>query len=89
MYPFKLRIKDPELIKVFQQLERQRIVPVVTPDISRKIAWKLKPIRPDIFIGNDSHNRRSAIGVLPSVKVETKFREPDSKVLDIIFKKIF
>jgi hypothetical protein len=89
MYPFKIRIKDPELIEVYKRLEHDRIVEISNSSLSRQIGWDLKPIRKDIFIGLDSRYKNPHIALKPRVTLEMIPLNEEKTVFNLMFKKLF
>jgi len=71
-YPFKITIKDDEMQKVFIRLMTDRNCKLPNKNMAKKLGWKLKPIRKDIFIARDvSYNNDSILGIKdPFVKVK-------------------
>lgn len=86
MYPFKIRVFDPELISILTRLEQQRLVEIPNRSISVKLTWNLKPIRPDLFLGQDSRYKNTCLGLKPFLIMETSPAKGHS--LDVIFKKL-
>ena len=84
-YPFKIKTFDPLEINIFQRLEQQRLADLPSDrTTSMKLTWKLKPIRPDIFIGRDSRYHNSIIGLKPFLNIETQH---NGNGLEVIFSK--
>jgi len=69
MYPFVIKITEPNLIKIYQRLEQDRIVqlPKYT---SKKITWQLKPIRPNIVLASDKRYNERWLSLKPDLKLE-------------------
>ena len=86
LYPFRVRIKDPELATVLKMVSQRRAAKIKTPSIARKAGHKLKPIRKDVFIGSDNRYYRSFISLPPELDLECI---PKGKGYDFIFKNIF
>ena len=71
-YPYRLRIKDPELNKILTRLAHDRTV-TINGDKSalKKLSYKISPIRKDIFIGWDNRTYESNISLKnPMLKLE-------------------
>ena len=83
-YPFKVIIKDTEMQKVFIRLMTDRNSKIPTKNMARKLGWKIKPIRSDIFIARDlTYNNDSIIGLKdPFLKIKQNKKT-------FIFDKIF
>lgn len=86
MYPFKIRISDPEIGILFQRLQHNHSVKVPSKSISNKITWKLRPIRPDIVLGPDSRYRETHLSLGEGMDLEVM---RNGNIFDIIFKKLF
>lgn len=89
MYPYKIRIfqNEPQFLNILKQLEQDRVAPVPFRGLSTKITHKLKPIRPDIFLGPDSRYRDTYVALKPQLTLELK---PIGKNgYEAIFKKLF
>jgi len=71
-YPFKITIKDDEMQKIFIKLMVNRNSTIPDKNLSKKIGWKIKPIRSDVFIARDlTYSNDSIIGIKdPFVKVK-------------------
>jgi len=77
MYPYKIRITEPNLEKLLDRLAKDRTV-TIKKDKSdiRKISWKIKPIRDDIFIGFDMRTYDSNISLKnPQIRIEKKGKD--------------
>ena len=86
MYPFKIRINNPELMKIMERVEHNRIVELPSRSLSTMITWKLKPIRPDLVLGYDNRYQKTYFALKPFVTLQTK---KNNKSMDLIFKKLF
>jgi len=89
LYPFKIKINDSEVIDVLKRLEHDGIVYIPSHSLGTKLTWKLKPIRPDIFMGQDSRYKDTYIALKPHMKIKITPCKKSDKVFDIIFKKLF
>jgi len=69
MYPFNLKIKEPELIKIYLRLEQDHIVKLPN-NISQRISWQLKPIRHDVFLGSDRKYNDKYLALKPNLRFE-------------------
>ena len=85
-YPFHVRIYDPDLCNVLKIMSKKRVVKIPEKDIARRISRKLKPIREDIYIGNDRGYGRSFIGISPDIDIDF---EEFERYSDFIFKTLF
>ena len=52
-YPFKIVVKDENMLKIFHRLQKNRISKIPDGKLSRSIGWKIKPIRKDVRITRD------------------------------------
>ena len=86
LYPFRVRIKDPDLAQVLKMVSERRASSIKKPGTARKAGHKLKPIRKDIFIGHDNRYYRSFISLPPEIDLECL---PKGKAYDFIFKNTF
>jgi hypothetical protein len=87
MYPYRIRIFDPELIKIFERLSESRIVEIPRDrSISTQITWKIRPIRHDLFIGDDKRGNKKFFALSPQMTLLTK---KNKKGLDLEFRKLF
>jgi hypothetical protein len=77
MYPYKIRIKEPDLEKLMDRLTKDRTLTVgCDKNNIRKLGHKFKPIRQDIFIGFDSKTYNSNISLInPMLKIEKKGKD--------------
>ncbi|GAG93171.1 unnamed protein product [marine sediment metagenome] len=83
LYPFKIRIKEPDLIPLYKLLSERRAVRIPDKQTSIKIGCKLSPIRQDVFLGPDSKYRRSFLSLPPELDL---IAIPCGKAYDFIFK---
>lgn len=67
MYPFHIKIKEPEFIKIYLRLEQDHIVKLPN-NISQRISWQLKPIRHDVFLGRDRKYNDKYLALKPGLK---------------------
>jgi len=67
LYPFKVRIKDPEMCKVFLIVNQRRSSKIPSNSVALKIGKKIKPIRKDIYLGQDRRYNRSFIALPPEL----------------------
>lgn len=86
LYPFKVRIKDPELARVLIMVNERRVAKIPNIQISQKVGQKLKPIRRDIIIGNDRRYNKNFIALPPELNLDFI---PKGKAYDFIFRNIF
>jgi len=86
IYPFKVRIKDPELARVLIMVNERRASKILDPGTARKAGIKLKPIRKDVFIGCDNRYYKSFIALPPELDLDIIKK---GKGYDFIFKNIF
>ena len=72
MYPYRIRITEPNLEKIMDRLTKDRTVTVHSEkSYIRKLSWKMKPIRRDIFIGFDTRTYDSNISLKnPEIRIE-------------------
>lgn len=77
MYPYRIRIKDPSIEKILDELAKDRTVTITDDKTSLlKLAHKMKPIRKDIFIGFDRKNYDSNISLKKKdLKIEKKGKD--------------
>ena len=81
MYPYRTRIKEPNLEKLMDRLLKDRTLTVgCNKNDIRKLGYKLKPIRQDIFIGFDSKTYES------NISIKNPFLKMEKKGKDYIFK---
>ena len=52
-YPYKITIKDENMLKVFHRLEKDRVSKINDKNLCKSIGWKIKPIRKDVRITRD------------------------------------
>jgi len=86
LYPFKVRIKDPQLAGVLKMVSTKRAVRIPNNNVAKRAGIKLKPIRRDVFIGTDNRYYKSFIGLPPELDLEF-IKKGNS--YDFIFKNIF
>ena len=86
LYPFRIRVSDPELANVLKLMSRCRAVQIPNSSVARKAGIKLRPIRRDVFIGTDNRYYKSFISLPPELDLEYV---PKGKAYDFIFKSIF
>ena len=86
LYPFRIRVTDPELANVLIMVNNRRAAKIPKPGLARMAGQKLKPIRKDIFIGCDNRHYKSFIALPPELDLEFI---PKGKGYDFIFKNIF
>jgi len=72
VFPFKIRVKDPELNMVFQRLAKDRAASIKDRRIAIRIGCKLKPIRRNIWLGSDRKYDRTFIALPPGLELETQ-----------------
>lgn len=71
MYPFQLKIKEPELIKIYLRLEQDRMVQIPKHVSTQKITWQIKPIRKNmIFPPPDQKTNERWLSLKPGFKFE-------------------
>jgi hypothetical protein len=77
MYPYRIRIKEPNLEKILDRLAKDRTVTIKGDKAGlKKISYKIKPIRDDIFIGWDGKTYDSNISLKnPLLKIEKKGKD--------------
>jgi hypothetical protein len=77
MYPFRIRITEPNLERMMDRLTKDRTVTIKSDKSDvRKLSWKLKPIRTDIFIGFDTRTYDSNISLKnPEIRIEKKGKD--------------
>lgn len=72
IYPFTVRAKDPTMENLLNILKKDRTVTVSTNKFwIKKLSYKIKPIRKDIFIGFDRKTYDSNISIKnPFIKID-------------------
>lgn len=70
LYPFKIRVMDPDLEAVLKLLAARRAVKLPDRTMAIKIGCKLKPIRQDIFMGFDRRGFGSFVSLSPEIDLE-------------------
>ena len=88
MYPFQIKIKEPEMIKIFLRLERDRIVEV-PKYMSRRLSGKIKPIRTDIVVSKDRRYNEKWMALKPDLSFEMKPLNNKKSVYKLKFHKMF
>jgi len=86
LYPYKIRINDPDLVGVLKLVSSRRAVRIPNIKTAQRAGIKLKPIRRDIFIGTDNRYYKSFIGLPPEIDLDFIKK---GKGYDFIFKNIF
>ena len=86
IYPFRVRINDPELAQVLIMVNKRRATKIPNPGTARRAGLKLKPIRKDVFIGCDNRHYKSFIALPPELDLDIIKK---GKGYDFIFKNIF
>ncbi len=89
MYPFRVRITDPELVNLLKALSKNRAVKISNVSLAIKAGQKLKPIRKDVFIGTDNRYYKSFISLPPELLLEVKPAYGKKKGFDFLFKPLF
>lgn len=89
LYPYKIRVTDPGLERILRRISHDRTVTINGNKNSvRKLGYKIRPIRKDIFIGYDYSTGESNISLKnPFLHLElekTKTKKTKSK--NFIFK---
>ena len=84
MYPYRIRVKDPALERILDLLAENRTVTICdNKEYIRKLGYKFKPIRKNIFIGFDHKTMDSNISLKnPSIKIEKQGRDYIFKIPD-------
>ena len=83
-YPFKLHITNPELQKVVQRLEKDRVCNI-NKNLSKSLGWKIKPIRKDIRITRDiSYDNQTYIHLEPFIKIKKHPKNKNTYLFDKI-----
>jgi len=88
LYPFRVRITDPDIQKKLKLLNKNRYIPS-DKKLSIWIGVNLKPIRKDIFIGTDNTKGNPGIA-LKDIGIILKFKPAYGrrKGLDVVFNKL-
>lgn len=89
MYPFRLRVKDPELGELLKSLSKNRAVKIPNVSLAIKAGRKLQPIRKEVFIGTDNRYYKSYISLPPELILDFKPAYGKKKGYDFIFKSLF
>ena len=70
-FPFKVRFNDPELEKLIKGLQKDRCVIIKNKNLAKRMGWKIRPIRQDIYLGHDRKYRdKTFMALPPGVKIE-------------------
>ena len=77
VYPFRIRANEPTLEKLLDRLAKDRTVTICSDkSFIRKLGYKIKPIRSDIFIGFDFKTYDSNISLKnPQIRIEKKGKD--------------
>jgi|GEM_PF-4090009 len=69
MFPFIIKITEPDIIQIFKRLEQDRIaqLPKYT---TKKLSWKLKPIRSSIILADNYRYNEKWMALKPDLKLE-------------------
>ena len=87
VFPYRIRIKDPEMIRVLKILQQKRAVNVNDGNLTRRIGKKVSPIRKEIYIGIDKRYKRSFVALSPNIKtIEIKPVKGFKTLSDVVFK---
>jgi len=86
IYPFKVRINDPDLAGVLKMVSTRRSAIIPNIKTAQRAGIKLKPIRRDVFIGSDNRYYKSVIALNPKFDLEFVKK---GKGYDFVFKSIF
>ena len=86
LYPYRVRINDPQLAQVLLMVNKRRIAKIPTIKTSQRAGQKLKPIRKDIIIGNDRRYNKNFIALPPELDLDFI---PKGNAYDFIFRNIF
>ena len=89
LYPYRIRIREQEIINLLQKLAKYRTVPIPNKEIAMKLGKKISPIRSDVFLVPDTKFYRSYIGLMPHIKLEYKPAYGKRKGYDFFFKSLF
>ena len=89
MYPYRVRVTDPELANLLKALSVNRAVKIPNVSLAIKAGRKLKPIRKDVFIGTDNRYYKSVISLPIDLKLDFKPAYGKKKGFDFIFKPFF
>jgi len=82
MYPYRIRITEPDLEKILDRLAKDRTVTICdNKTYLKKLSYKVKPIRKDIFIGFDTKTYDSNISLKnPQISIIKKGKDYIFKV---------
>jgi hypothetical protein len=77
MYPFRIRVTEPNLEKLLDRLAKDRTVTVCDDKTYlKRLSYKVKPIRADVFIGFDMKTADSNISLKnPQIRIEKKGKD--------------
>jgi len=89
MYPYRIRIVDPELANLLKALSKSRAVQIPNISLAIKAGKKLKNIRKDVFIGTDNRHYKSCISLPPDLSLDFKPAYGKKKGYDFTFKPFF
>lgn len=72
IYPFTIRAKDPCIENLLNMLAKDRTITVSNDKVwIKKLSYKIKPIRKDMFVGFDKKTFDSNISIKnPFIKIE-------------------
>jgi hypothetical protein len=88
IYPYTLKIKEPDLINMYLRLKQDRVAEI-PKNRSKKISWDLKPIRPDIFLGEDRRYKRRYIALKPNLRFDIQPLNNKNTIYKLRFDKLF
>ena len=86
MYPYRIRINDPELINIFKNISRHRAININDSNMAKRIGHKVPRT-----IKNDGFRVKDGIVAITNPKITLDF-EPaygKRKGYDFIFKSLF
>lgn len=89
MYPYRIRVTDPELANLLKALSKSRAVKISNVGLAIKAGRKLKPIRKDVFIGTDNRHYKSVISLPTDLILDFKPAYGKKKGYDFTFKPFF
>jgi hypothetical protein len=77
MYPYRVRISEPNLEKLLDRLAKDRTVTVCDDKSAiKKLSYKIKPMRKDFFVGFDMKTYDSNISIKnPQIRIEKKGKD--------------
>lgn len=70
VFPYKIRVTDPQLEMVLKRLAKNRASPVEDRGTARLLGKKLKPIRKNIFMGADRNYYKTFVALPPEINIE-------------------